>query len=47
MCCAGRKAANDQAHSLLPNALWKGPVQQCSVEELEYGRSASPDNHWK
>lgn len=47
LCPAGGEASGDQAHTLLPDALWESPVQQPSVEELEYTTSSSDDNHRK
>lgn len=44
---AGGEASSDEAHTFLPDALWESPVQQPSVEELEYTMSSSHDNHRK
>ncbi len=45
--CTGGEASGDQAHTLLPDALWESVVQQPSVEELECTVSSSDDRHWK
>lgn len=44
---AGGEVSGDEAHTLLPDALWESPVQQPSVEELECAASSSDENHWK
>ncbi|TMS03530.1 SRR1-like protein [Larimichthys crocea] len=41
------KRPGNKAHTLLPHALREGPVQQPTVEELEYTMSSSGDNHRK
>lgn len=45
--CVGGEASGNKAHTLLPHALREGPVQQPTVEELEYTMSSSGDNHRK
>lgn len=43
----GGETLVNSTHCLLPNALWKSPVQQPSLEELEYTVSSSDKNNWK
>lgn len=44
---SGGETFVNQTHYLLSNALWKSPVQQPSLEELEYTVSSSDQNNWK
>lgn len=43
----GGEASGNEANTLLPDALWKSPVQQPAVEKLVYAASVSDVDHWK